>query len=53
LAYRVALEIPEADVAQIVEVIDPTSAVSPALLQRVPEHIAKYAISIAVDLNRH
>lgn len=53
LAYRVALEIPEADVAQIVEVIDPTSAVSPALLQRVPEHIAKYAISIAGDLNRH
>jgi len=47
LAYRLALELSETEISQLVEKVDPKSAVDPGLLHEVPRSIAECARSLA------
>jgi hypothetical protein len=47
LAYRLALELSETEISQLIEKIDPKSAVVPSLLSEVPSSIAECARSLA------
>jgi hypothetical protein len=49
LAYRLAVELSETEILQLVEKIDPKSAVEPRLLREVPSSIAECAMTLAAS----